>query len=676
MKKQNIPRAALAMVLVLCLLVPGFAAAADEPQQADPLTARESPEAQQPSPEPGQQPAEAAQQPMAGEIGVTIDTPNSAPGLTATETVSITLSSAAHSFSGTDLTLTVDGTFVDMENTMASVVIGSPTPYTFTATANLSAPGSHTIRVDASASGGVLTGTATKTVTNLSGQTGIYGVVTGVNGAPLAGVNVYLLHSDGGHTGTVTTDANGGYSITSVGQGGYGIGVNAGTYGGTAYTGYRSSVEILTGKLVERNIALTPAAPVTGVVTGSGGAPLSGVPVSLTDGSGNTLYGPAQSGADGTYRITDAPAGSYTLTVPTGTYGGTTYGAYTQPVVVPDTGLTQNISLIPAASVSGVVTGAGGAQLQGVRVILSTENGMQYMYTGADGGYRFEGVAPGTHTLSANAGIASGMLYEVYVQEITVPDAGLVRNIALTPLVSVSGVVTGTGGAPLSGVQVRLVYPAGNYVVAITGADGSYSFSNVDPGSYVLTASAAGYRLYSQEITVPVAGLAQNIALAPTAYSGSLTSGVGADGITDGTGNVVITFPDASLADVTGARLALGGGTGRFSDFVLDGGVLNISGGNLGTVGVAGECGMGSVIVTLYSSYLQTLPDGDYTFTLQLTDGEGSVDFTLKKAAATAASATSPKTGDSTGVELWAILVGIACCALLLAAHGRRGRVK
>lgn len=121
--------------------------------------------------------------------------------------------------------------------------------------------------------------------------------------------------------------------------------------------------------------------------------------------------------------------------------------------------------------------------------------------------------------------------------------------------------------------------------------------------------------------------------------------------------NVVLTLP-GEVNKVTGADM-------NGQPFTLEG---------LGTNHLKGSAGgkpaldakPGSVVVTLYADYLQTLPDGNYTLTLYFADGEGSITFTVKRGQAT------PSPGDSAPLGLWLALLAAGGAGLAGAAYHRR----
>lgn len=79
---------------------------------------------------------------------------------------------------------------------------------------------------------------------------------------------------------------------------------------------------------------------------------------------------------------------------------------------------------------------------------------------------------------------------------------------------SVSGeVVDASTQEAISGVQIML---EGLNMETTSGADGSFSFDSVEPGSYTLKASSEGYEDWEKDITVDENGDSITIELEPT----------------------------------------------------------------------------------------------------------------------------------------------------------------
>ncbi len=151
-------------------------------------------------------------------------------------------------------------------------------------------------------------------------------------------------------------------------------------------------------------------ATVSGTVTSAVGGPLGGVQVSATDGTTTrTASTVTVAGLRGRYTLSELPApGDYTVTF--------TADGYLQQTVrlvltKGESVAKVDVALFPAtATVAGSITGdlldesgkvTGSGPLLGAGLILSSPDETYKTTSGADGGYRFDGVAPGTYVLTA-----------------------------------------------------------------------------------------------------------------------------------------------------------------------------------------------------------------------------------------------------------------------------------
>jgi Carboxypeptidase regulatory-like domain len=116
----------------------------------------------------------------------------------------------------------------------------------------------------------------------------------------------------------------------------------------------------------------------------------------------------------------------------------------------------------------------------------------------ADGAYRFADLDEGSYTLTAAAPDTTPI-----AETVQIPAEGRVtRDIALATQLRLSGVVrSASGGRPVGEALATLVGSDGNVVgAAVTGDDGSFTFPEVTPGTYTITAS--GYAPVASEIEV------------------------------------------------------------------------------------------------------------------------------------------------------------------------------
>ncbi|BCJ40903.1 hypothetical protein GCM10010168_47970 [Actinoplanes ianthinogenes] len=142
-----------------------------------------------------------------------------------------------------------------------------------------------------------------------------------------------------------------------------------------------------------------------------------------------------------------------------------------------------SLALSPAGTLTGTVTGAGGA-LAGATVTV-TGPATRTTSSAADGGYRFGRLPAGRYQLSVTA-----FGYDSFQLAVTVGEGDSVRaDAALTA--SASGIVSGVvsvGGDPAAGATVAL---AGTPVSVTTGADGAYRLA-APHGDYQLKVDPLG----------------------------------------------------------------------------------------------------------------------------------------------------------------------------------------
>jgi Carboxypeptidase regulatory-like domain len=289
-------------------------------------------------------------------------------------------------------------------------------------------------------------------------------------------------------------------------------------------------------------LAAGAAGGISGTVTAAaGGARLRGVHVEVFAGSGDEA-GSADTGADGTYRVTGlapaAPGYSVCFDGRSAAGGSSSTGYAGQcyqnlpwdggdpapdaaPVPVTAGRLTPGVDAAldgaGLGGVSGTVTAAaGGGRLSGVRVWAYTGRGGDAgsAVTGADGTYRVTGLAPpapGYRVCFDASDATGGSSITGYLSQCyrNVPWAGgftpapgaapvPVTAGRLTPAIDaaldtaggISGTVTAAaGGARLSGVRVRVYSGSGDGEgSAVTGADGTYRVTRLAP-------AAPGYRV-------------------------------------------------------------------------------------------------------------------------------------------------------------------------------------
>lgn len=257
----------------------------------------------------------------------------------------------------------------------------------------------------------------------------------------------------------------------------------------------RVSAFVAHGDTVDVTVMLQASGTVTGRVLSPDGAE----PVGLADVElqiGNRIVGVAvTSDADedrGTYRFENVPAGGFVVEAFDNRSGraGRSAGTLTTQAEV----VTTDVTLVRTGTVTGTVTSNGAPAVHATVTVRAGVSGLNSVSlratTDGDGVFVFTGIPEGAFSLSANnaaglTGSASGTLTGPAGQPITAT-----ADIALTPSVTVEGIVRAHGTTdPVAGARVT-VRVGGRTLVATTTADGSYRLPFVPLGSLLVRAEA------------------------------------------------------------------------------------------------------------------------------------------------------------------------------------------
>ncbi len=387
-----------------------------------------------------------------------------------------------------------------------------------------------TVKLTVSGPGGSSTRTRARFIKVADDETTfISGRVTSASGSGIQNVDVRVIRLQDFQPGTVAsalTDSKGNYLIKSVPPGTYKVQFWAGN------TGYASEwyddkggncvdatdVTVKPGsKLTGMDATLELAGSISGRVTDTNGKGIERMRVIVLtgerDSNGNTFpVSEVATAADGTYRVSGIPSGSYKVYFP-GHEAGYSPEWYNDrsnmdeadSVVVTAPKVTAGIDavLFRAGGISGRIIDASGGGVGNVEVQVF---GAQHTWMGntrseADGAYSVNGLASGTYKVFFKAeDIGYGA--EWYDNKSTFETAADVvvkapkttANINAVleeagPTSSISGRVYDVSGAPIKNVWVsvapvndRYNYPYGSH----SDAAGEYTIQNVPAGDYIL----------------------------------------------------------------------------------------------------------------------------------------------------------------------------------------------
>jgi hypothetical protein len=386
------------------------------------------------------------------------------------------------------------------------------------------------------------------------GETGIAGVTVTLTGTNDQGTAVNLVQSTAGDGSYNFTDLRPGtYTVTETQPSGYLAGKNSlGSAGGTPGNNQFSAITLPSGTIgVNYNFAELLPAGVSGFVYVDGNdngtkdpgeTGVSGATVTLTgtNDQGTAVNQTQSTAGDGSYNFANLRPGSYTvsLTQPSGYFpgknslgsaGGTPGNNQFSGIALASgtAGVNYNFAELLPTSLSGFVyvdsndngvKDSGEAGVSGATVTLTGANDQgttinQTQTTAGDGSYSFQGLRPGTYTVTlsqpagyfqgkdavgsaggnagnnqlSNVALSSGVNAVNYnFGELTPASlAGFVYldsdndGIKQDNESGIAGVTVTLTGTDDQGISVHVVQP--------TGSDGSYQFGGLRPGSYTIS---------------------------------------------------------------------------------------------------------------------------------------------------------------------------------------------
>ena len=355
----------------------------------------------------------------------------------------------------------------------------------------------------------------------------ISGTVTNTSGAAIANATVWYSGA------TTKTNASGSYTFSNVPA--------TETYTVTAsQNGYQTAsnqnVSVSSGINTTSNFVLTATSTgsIAGTVTNAAGSGIANAIISYSGGASTA--------------ITNS-SGSYTLTVPLGSYSVTATATGYQSVIQQGVSVAAGVStalnfvLRQTGTISGTVTNSAGTVI--ANATISYSGGSTTATTNSSGSYTLS-VASGTYSVTA---VAAGYLSSTQ-QNVTVATGGTTTvNFSLVPSTgTISGTVINTVGA---GIASATISYSGGATTATTNSSGAYTLS-VAPGTYSVTATAAGYPSSTQQNVAVSTGTTTTVNFTLTQSTGTAVTTIqAADKFQSGSTSMPLAFPITPTAGNT-----------------------------------------------------------------------------------------------------------------------------
>lgn len=316
-------------------------------------------------------------------------------------------------------------------------------------------------------------------------------VIDDASGAPIAGIHVEAT-SRGGPIGGTKSDARGEFRVTNLSGGRYGIMVrDAGL------------ISLPSATLVAREgqttppviVRVRPAARVTGkLVIDEAGTPCASGRVSVTDE--RDIESTASADPAGAVVFSALAPGTYRVHAYCHGYRGE---EKSPPLVVAGTDVSGVVwRFAPGVTLTGRVRSRAGKAIAGAWISVHGEDTASVDAGNAvslpDGTYAVTGLAPGTYQVEITNDVGG-----VAPTKVTIGARAVVKDLVVSPLATVRGLVVDSRGQPVPRAAVRL--ENGDRRLGFTrktrtfsGPDGTFEFRSFPPGAYTVRLEVPWHR--------------------------------------------------------------------------------------------------------------------------------------------------------------------------------------
>jgi protocatechuate 3,4-dioxygenase beta subunit len=380
-------------------------------------------------------------------------------------------------------------------NSSGTFIFTDVPPGTFTLTAY--DPVSNTA---ATAAATVTGGNTTTQNLTLASTGGVSVTVTAPTGTAVSGLTVTLTPAPSGATvQTAVTNSAGVATFAGVSVGAFTVSASA----SNGYSGSAAGALGLAGQTATVTVAIGPHGVVNGTVFHHDGqTPAAGIQVQLygyPPGSQlQSLLATTTTDANGNYSFNTVPIGNFTVVAQNLTLGDIVSG--TGSLVTASQQVTLNLTLTGLGTLTITVLNASGAADVGAQITATSGYNKSYTAT-----TNAQGIATLTNVLAGSVQVnaVDPTTHLSGLATVTLaPGATATATITLQATETIAGHVYLPGGATAAAsAQLRLfqigAYTA--YAITTSAADGSYTFTSVPLGPYVINVydSTGAFRTYA-----------------------------------------------------------------------------------------------------------------------------------------------------------------------------------
>jgi predicted outer membrane repeat protein len=318
-------------------------------------------------------------------------------------------------------------------------------------------------------------------------QFSVSGYLRTASGSPIPNAHISMDAVQGAGRGA-TPDSSGYYNFDHIAEGQHVLVATSVAY---SFTPLSRDVTVSDADVTGQDFTGTPLS-LSGRISTSGGAALSGVSVALSRTDGGALppgvSSPVMTNSAGYYTFKNLLYGSYIVTPTLNRYAMNPQSK----TVIMDSGSVSGQNFIgrPTSTIAGHISDGSGAAIANASVTLASSGASpvvtSHATTDSSGSYAFQNVPEGTYTITPSL---AGYNFNPTIRSVSVQGVDLSgQDFVASRGHNIAGRVSTSSGVAMPGVTVQL----DSSVTTTTNSAGYYTFTNVVSGNHTLTPIKSG----------------------------------------------------------------------------------------------------------------------------------------------------------------------------------------